>query len=72
MTAEQLQLIAEILSDVAKTLSIIAVANCISSATDPEERAILCQMLLNLINNCQTGPRVGTTSQGPFGDRRIY
>jgi hypothetical protein len=71
MTSDKIQIISDMLTEVAKTLSIIAVAQCFIEAATSEERMFLSQALSNLVGNFQ-GSRLGRGSQMPFGDQHMY
>jgi hypothetical protein len=72
MTAEDLQIISDMLTEIARTISVVATAQMLTNATSPEERVILSQALLNLISNFQGNQRLGVPPHmGYHGDPRF-
>lgn len=77
MTPDQLQIVANVLTDVARTLAVIAIAQRLSEACSDEEKMFLSRALSDLISNFQAGQRLGRrshqASHGDFGmDERMY
>ena len=73
MTPDQLEIVSNMLTEVARTLAVIAIAQRLADATSEEERIFLSQALSTLISNIYSaGQRINTSSQGPPYNQRMY
>jgi hypothetical protein len=73
MTAEQLQLVSDMLTEVARTLAIISIAQRLSEASSEHEKMFLSQALSNLISTFAVGKRLGRNPQmGMEFEQQIY
>jgi hypothetical protein len=75
MTAEQLEIVSNLLTEVARTLAVVAIAQRLSEASTEEEKMFLSQALSALISNFQgLGQRLGGNphQQQPFGNQHMY
>jgi hypothetical protein len=63
MNSEQFQRIADLLSEIARTIAIIAVAGRMAEATTDEEKIYLSQSMTALMND-QQSPRIGEGNSG--------
>jgi hypothetical protein len=59
MSPEHFQLVADVLSDIAKTLAIIAIAQRMAEATTDDEKVYLSQSLGALMGEHLRSPRIG-------------
>jgi hypothetical protein len=68
MKSDQLNRIADLLSEIARTIAIIAIAGRMSEATSDEEKIYLSQSLNTLMSD-QQSPRIGGggSGQSPYG-----
>jgi hypothetical protein len=67
MSADQFQRIADLLSDIARTIAIIAIAQRMAEATTDDEKIWLSQSLGALMGEQRQDPRIGET-----GGRRMF
>jgi hypothetical protein len=72
MTPDQLEIISNMLSEVARTLAVVAIAQRLADASSEEERIFLSQALSALISNIYGGQRINANSQGPPFNQRMY
>ena len=68
---DQLQLVSNVLIEVARTLAIIAVAERLADATE-HERVFLAQSLSMLINNFQQGHSLGRNPHMHYEDESMF
>ena len=59
MTADQIQIVSNMLTEVARTLAIIAIAQQLADASSEQEKAFLSQALSNLVSSFTSGQRLG-------------
>ncbi len=64
MTPDQLEILSNMLTEVAHTLAVIALAQRLSEATSEEERIFLSQALSGLISNIYGSQRISASPQG--------
>jgi hypothetical protein len=70
MNAEHIQRIADLLSEIARTIALIVIAQRMAEATTEEEKIYLSQSMTALMND-QQSPRLGGagSAQSPYGQR---
>jgi hypothetical protein len=72
MTPQELQIVSDMLTDIARTIAVVATAQMLTNASSQEERIILSQTLQNLMSNFQGNQRLGRDTQMDFeGDMRF-
>jgi hypothetical protein len=72
MTPQELQIVSDMLTEIARTIAVVATAQMLTNASSQEERIILSQTLQNLMSNFQGNQRLGRDSQMDYdGDMRF-